>query len=82
MVEVHLYRPVDRSRRFEGELLGLFDGVVTIRTDAGERSFALKEISQCKPLIVITEEDLALDEDEPAGDTDGEEGDGFHDGQE
>ena len=82
MVEVHLYRPVDKSRRFEGELLGLADGVVTIRTNAGERSFALKEISQCKPLIVITEEDLALDEDEPAGDTDGEEGDGFHDGQE
>ena len=82
MVEVHLYRPVDKSRRFEGELLGLADGVVTIRTDAGERSFALKEISQCKPLIVITEEDLALDEDEPAGDADGEEGDGFHDGQE
>ena len=82
MVEVHLYRPVDKSRRFEGELLGLADGLVTIRTDAGERSFALKEISQCKPLIVITEEDLALDEDEPAGDADGEEGDGFHDGQE
>ena len=82
MVEVHLYRPVDKSRRFEGELLGLADGVVTIRTNAGERSFALKEISQCKPLIVITEEDLTLDEDEPAGDADGEEGDGFHDGQE
>ena len=82
MVEVHLYRPVDKSRRFEGELLGLADGLVTIRTDAGERSFALKEISQCKPLIVITEEDLTLDEDEPAGVADGEEGDGFHDGQE
>ena len=66
MVEVHLYRPVDKSRRFEGELLGLVDGVVTIRTDAGEKSFTLKEISQCKPLIVITEEDLELDEDEPA----------------
>ena len=38
----------------------------TIRTDAGEKSFTLKEISQCKPLIVITEEDLELDEDEPA----------------
>ena len=78
MVEVHLYRPVDKSRRFEGELLGLTDGVVTIRTDAGEKSFTLKEISQCKPLIVITEEDLALDTDEGSADVlggDGEEGD-------
>ena len=82
MVEVHLYRPVDKSRRFEGELLGLVDGVVTIRTDAGEKSFTLKEISQCKPVIVITEEDLEMDEDEPAELTDGEEGDGFYDGQE
>jgi ribosome maturation factor RimP len=84
MVEVHLYRPVDKSRRFEGELLGLVDGVVTIRTDAGEKSFTLKEISQCKPLVVITEDDLAMDDDEPvdlsAGDD--EEGDEDDDGQE
>ena len=65
-VEVHLYRPVDKCRRFEGELLGLEDGVVRLMTAAGEKSFTLKEISQCKPLIVITEEDLELDEDEPA----------------
>ncbi|MBR2942630.1 MAG: hypothetical protein IKB82_04450, partial [Clostridia bacterium] len=79
MVEVHLYRPVDKCKCFEGELLGLADGVVSLRTDAGEKSFALKDISQCKPLIVITEEDLALDTDETSADAiggDGEEGDG------
>ena len=65
MVEVHLYRPVDKSRRFEGELLGLEDGVVRVMTAAGEKSFTLKEISLCKPLIEITEEDLEL-EDEAA----------------
>ena len=78
-VEIHLYRPVDKCKSFEGELLGLVDGVVSIRTDAGEKSFALKDISQCKPLIVITEEDLALDTDETSADAiggDGEEGDG------
>ncbi len=78
-VEVHLYRPVDKCRHFEGELLGLADGVVTLRTDAGERQFALKEISQCKPLIVITEEDLdAYGEEDEIG----EEGEAFDDGQE
>ena len=85
MVEVHLYRPVNKCKNFEGELLGLVDGVVSIRTEAGEEmSFALKEISQCKPLVVITEDDLAMDDDEPvdlsAGDD--EEGDEDDDGQE
>ena len=79
MVEVHLYRPVDRSRRFEGELLGLLDGVVTIRTDAGERQFALRDISQCKPLITFTEEDLDMAE---AEDMTGEEGEASDDRQE
>ena len=85
MVEVHLYRPVNKCKSFEGELVGLADGVVTIRTDAGEMSFALKEISQCKPLIVITEDDLAMDDDEEPAELsagDDEEGDEDDDGQE
>ena len=43
---------------FEGELIGLVDGQVAIATAAGEMRFALKDISVCKPVIVITEEDL------------------------
>ena len=79
MVEVHLYRPVDKCRHFEGELLGLEDGVVSIRTDAGVKQFALREISQCKPLIIITEEDLDMAE---AEDMTGEEGEESDDRQE
>ena len=79
MVEVHLYRPVDKCRHFEGELLGLEDGVVSIRTDAGVKQFALREISQCKPLIIITEEDLDMAE---AEDMTGEEGEASDDRQE
>lgn len=78
-VEVHLFRPIDKCRRFEGELLGLSDGMVCIRTDAGEMRFAQKDISLCKPVIVITEEDLALD-GEPEGID--EEGEAPDDGQE
>ena len=59
LVEVHLYRAVDRCRRFEGELLGLDGDQVCIRIGEDERRFALKEISLCKPVIVVTEEDLA-----------------------
>jgi len=79
MVEVHLYRPVDKCRRFEGELLGLEGDVVTIRTDAGERRFGLRDISQCKPLIIITEEDLDMAD---AEDGTGEEGETVDDRQE
>ena len=79
MVEVHLYRPVYKCRHFEGELLGLEDGVVSIRTDAGVKQFALREISQCKPLIIITEEDLDMAE---AEDMTGEEGEASDDRQE
>ena len=57
-VEVHLYRPVDGCRRFEGELIGLVDGEVALRTAGGEKRFALKEVSLCKPVIVVTEDDL------------------------
>lgn len=74
-VEVHLYRPIDKCKRFEGELIAFEDGQVVIMTAAGEMRFALKEISLCKPVIVITEEDLedgdAMDEEGVA--TDGRE---------
>ena len=78
-VEVHLYRPIDRCRRFEGELLGLFGDQVKLRIGEEERSFTLKEISLCKPVIVITEEDLG---DEAALDMGDEEGEASDDGQE
>ena len=58
MVEIHLFKPVDKCRRFEGELLGLHDGIVSIAVGEKEMAFALKNISLCKPVIVITEEDL------------------------
>ena len=62
-VEVHLYRAIDKCRRFEGELLGLEGDQVSIMTASGEMKFTLKEISLCKPVIVITEEDLGDDQE-------------------
>ena len=63
LVEVHLYRPVNKCKRFEGELVGLVDGQVVINSANEEMRFALKDISLCKPVIVITEEDLADGDD-------------------
>ena len=77
LVEVHLYRAINKCRRFEGELLGLFEDQVKMKVGEEEMSFTLKEISLCKPVIVITEEDLgdeqALDlGDQDEGDEEGE----------
>ena len=71
-VEISLYRPVDKRRKFEGELVGLADGVVTINAPDGERRFALADIALCKPVIVITEDDLALDGEEDGQDEEGD----------
>ena len=70
-VEVHLYRAINKCRRFEGELLGLEGDQVKMKIGEEEMSFGLKEISLCKPVIVITEEDLegpAFGEDDEEGD--------------
>ena len=64
LVEIHLYRAIDKCRRFEGELLGLADGQVSLNVGGSEMHFALKDISLCKPVIVVTEEDLAGGDDE------------------
>ena len=76
-VEVHLYRAINKCRHFEGELLGLFGDLVKIKAGEEEMSFTLKEISLCKPVIVITEDDLgdeqALDlGNQDEGDEEGE----------
>ena len=77
LVEIHLYRAINKCRRFEGELLGLFGDQVKIKAGEEELSFTLKEISLCKPVIVITEDDLgdeqALDlASQDEGDEEGE----------
>lgn len=58
-VEVSLYRPVNKRKKFQGTLCGLADGMVTVHAEQGEMRFALSDIAQCKPVIVITEEDLS-----------------------
>ena len=67
-VEISLYKPVDKQRRFEGELVGLDGGVVTILCGGEERRFELPQIAHCKPVIVITEEDLEMDDQDEEGD--------------
>ena len=62
-VEIHLFRPVERRKQFEGELVGLTDGEIVIRDGENELRFKQKDVSLCKPLVIITEDDIAMDEE-------------------
>ena len=57
-VEVHLYRPRDGKKVFEGELTGYADSAFTIAEGETTEKFELKEVSLCKPVVIITEDDL------------------------
>lgn len=44
-VEVKLYKPLDGKKQFEGELVGLFDGIVKIKSNEEIIEFSKKDIS-------------------------------------
>ncbi len=51
LVEVSLYQPIDKKKKYEGELVGLINDKVVI-TDNGERKeFDINDISLVKPVI-------------------------------
>ena len=62
-VEIRLFRPIERRKQFEGEQVGLVDGEIVIRDGENELRFPQKDVSLCKPLVIITEEDIAMDEE-------------------
>lgn len=57
-VELKTYRPVNGAKQFEGELVGLKDGVIEICAGGETLSFAKKDVAIVRPLIAFTEEDL------------------------
>lgn len=52
-VEIKTYEAVDGSKKFEGVLQGLDDGIVSITTDAGDRQIALDKISKINLAVVF-----------------------------
>ena len=61
-VELKTYRPVNGAKQFTGDLVGLRDGMVVIRTGPDEeRSFAKKDVAIVRPVIDFDEADLQDD---------------------
>ncbi len=61
-VELKTYRPVNGAKQFQGELIGLEDGVIRLRSEGGEElAFNKRDVAIVRPLIEFDEEDLKDD---------------------
>lgn len=60
-VELKTYRPVNGAKVFQGELIGLKDGVIEINSGNEVLAFPQKTVAIVRPLIEFTEEDLQDD---------------------
>ena len=58
-VELNTYRAVNGAKHFVGELAGLVEGNIVLKTDDGrEASFPRREVAVVRPLIEFDESDL------------------------
>lgn len=61
-VELKTYRPVNGGKQFTGDLVGLRDGMIVIKTGVDEEmSFNRKDVAIVRPLIDFDEADLQDD---------------------
>lgn len=60
-VELKTYRPVNGAKVFQGELIGLKDGVIEINTGDEVLAFQQKTVAIVRPVIDFDEEDLQDD---------------------
>ena len=70
-VQVHLYRPVNRQKVFEGTLVGLVDGEIVLDTPQGQMHFAQKSASRVTPVLHFEDADFDADFDETEMETEG-----------
>lgn len=52
-VDVKLYKPIDKVKEFEGELVGLEDGNIIINTAEGQLSFKREDVAVCRLSVII-----------------------------
>ena len=57
-VQVHLYKPVDKKKVFEGTLVGLIDGEIVLDTSEGQARFAQKSASRVVPVLHFEDVDF------------------------
>ena len=65
-VEIHLYKPQNGQKVFEGLLRERQEDRVSIECGGSILSFAMKEIAVCKPAVQLSEEDFDLQQEDAA----------------
>ena len=53
LVEVKLYKPIDKIKQFQGNLIGLIDGKIVIEENGEEISFDRKDVASCRLAVVF-----------------------------
>ena len=52
-IEVKTYKPVDGKKAFEGQLIGLIENKVVIKTETGQMEFLKEEVSSAKLVLKL-----------------------------
>lgn len=53
IVDVKLYKPIDKIKEFQGELVGLVDGNIVIKEDNKEIVFDRKDVATCRLAVIF-----------------------------
>ncbi len=54
IVDVRLYKPINKSKNFQGKLLGLTDGFIEIENESGEAlRFAREDVAICRLAVIL-----------------------------
>ncbi len=52
-VEIKLFAPIDGKKEFEGELIGLSEGLISIKTADGKLSFEKGAVASCRLAVIF-----------------------------
>lgn len=53
VVDIKLYKPIDKTKEFQGELVGLVDGNIIINENGTELKFDKKDVAVCRLAVIF-----------------------------
>lgn len=53
IVDIKLYKPIEKTKEFQGELVGLIDNKIVINEDGKEYSFDRKDVAICRLAVIF-----------------------------
>ena len=53
IVDIKLYKPINKTKEFQGELVGLIDDKIVIKENEEEISFDKKDVATCRLAVIF-----------------------------